>query len=216
MKLGAFTEFGEQDFKDSCGREAGLGDEERIVAQFDSERAQGERDLEEFFAEGDRAVLAHDAFGAGVKKRGDFVGVFDVTDGVGVFAEALVWGLASGAVEAQGQLEVALDVLNEALNFAFALGVVRLGGQAAPQHSLHEAVEERGGVGMCVVAGKDDEPALVVNDDAEVGGNGLAVASVCGEEASHGALAWQQVSRAPPRGGRGRSEARWGSCGRLR
>ena len=75
--------------------------EDRIVAQLDRERAKGERDLEEFFAEGDGAVLAHDAFGAGVKKRGDFVGVLDVADGVGVAAEAFVRGLAGGAVDAQ-------------------------------------------------------------------------------------------------------------------
>ena len=207
--------------------------EDRIVAQLDRERAKGERDLEEFFTEGDRAVLAHDAFGAGVKKRGDFVGVLDVADGVGVAAESFVRGLAGGAVdaqvvgggdpmgkggvefaqavsgiavEAQGQLEVALDGLNEPLDFAFAPGVVGLGvqeadaevgandfcvvvdegfalvgvefdRQAAPQHGLLEAVEESGGVGARVVASKDDEPTVVVNNEAEVGGDDFAVVS---------------------------------------
>ena len=110
------------------------------------------------------------------------------------------------AVEAQGQLEVALDGLNEALDFAFAPGVVGLGvqeadaevgandfgmvvdegfalvgvefdGQASSQHGLHEAVEERGGVSVCVVAGKDNESTVVVNNEAEVGGDDFAVGS---------------------------------------
>ena len=75
--------------------------EDRIVAQLDRERAKGERDLEEFFAEGDRAVLAHDAFGAGVKKRGDFIGVLDVAEGLDAAGEAFVRGLAGGAVDAK-------------------------------------------------------------------------------------------------------------------
>ena len=110
------------------------------------------------------------------------------------------------AVEAQGQLEVVLDGLNEPLDFAFAPSVVGLGvqeadaevgtndlgvvvdegfalvgvefdGQAAPQNGLLEGVEERGGVGVRVVAGKDNESAVVVNNEAEVGGDDLAVVS---------------------------------------
>jgi hypothetical protein len=75
--------------------------EDRIVAQLDRERAKEERDLEEFFTECDRAVLAHDAFGAGVKKRGDFVGVLDVAHGLDASAEAFVRCLAGGAVDAK-------------------------------------------------------------------------------------------------------------------
>jgi len=207
--------------------------EDGVVAQLDAQGPQGQRDLEEFFAEGHRAVLAHDPFGAGIKEWLDFVGLLDLADGVGVVGEALVRGLAGGAVDtqvigrgdparkggvefckavdgaalkAQGQLEVALDGLDEPFDFALApcmigLGVqepdtevgandfgvvideglamvgVELEGQSAAKHGLFEAVKEGGGVTLCVVGGKDDEPAVVVKDDAQPAGEHLAIGS---------------------------------------
>jgi hypothetical protein len=62
----------------------------------------------------------------------------------------------------------------------FALVGVEFDRQASSQHGLHEAVEECGGVGVCVVAGKDNESTVVVNNEAEVGGDDFAVGSTEG------------------------------------
>ena len=126
-------------------------EEHGVIAQLDLESAQRERHFEEVLVQSDRAVLAHNAFGAGVKKRGDFLGLFEVAERMGVTAEALLRALAGGAVDAQvveggdpmresgiellqtvhrvsfhaqGQLEVVLDGLNEPLDFAFTPSVI--------------------------------------------------------------------------------------------
>ena len=52
-------------------------------------------------AEGDGAVLAHDALGAGVKERVDFVGILDVAQRMGAAGEALVGTHARGTVGAE-------------------------------------------------------------------------------------------------------------------
>lgn len=54
----------------------------RVVAQFHLEGTQGEVHLQEFFAEGDGAVLSHDALDAGVKERIDFFGFLDGAQGM--------------------------------------------------------------------------------------------------------------------------------------
>ena len=74
---------------------------DRIVAQFDLERPQGEVHLEEFFAQGDGAVLSHSAFGAGVKEGIDLVGLVDGAQGMARAGEALVRTHARGTVGPQ-------------------------------------------------------------------------------------------------------------------
>lgn len=56
--------------------------QEGIVTQFDGQCPQSKVHFEEFFAEGDGAVFAHDAFGAGVKERVDFLRLLDLPQGM--------------------------------------------------------------------------------------------------------------------------------------
>jgi hypothetical protein len=65
-----------------------------VVAQFDFQGAQGEVDFVEGLAEGDGAVLAHDALGTGEEEGVDFVGVFDGArrmTGPGFVADRAAW-----------------------------------------------------------------------------------------------------------------------------
>jgi hypothetical protein len=81
------------------------------------------------------------------------------------------------AWQQEADAEVGTNDLGVVVDEGFALVGVEFEGQAAPQNGLLEGVEERGGVGVCVVAGKDNESAVVVNNEAEVGGDDFAVVS---------------------------------------
>ena len=105
--------------------------------------------------------------------------------------------------EAQGGFEVVLDGADETLDFAFAPGVVGLGvqkpdaevgaddagvvvdegfalvgvelvRQAAAKNALFEAVQEAGRVAATVIRGVGDQAAVVVEQDAELGGDYFA------------------------------------------
>ncbi len=118
-------------------------------------------------------------------------------------------GMDALAFEAQGGLEVALDGADEPLDLALAPGVIGFGvkqadaevgangagvvadkglalvgielvGQAAAQDGLLEAVEESDGVAGEIIGGVGDEAAVVVNNDAELGGDGFALGSAQG------------------------------------
>lgn len=110
------------------------------------------------------------------------------------------------ASHAQGQFEVALDGLNEAFDFAFRPGVIGLGvqeadaevgagdfgvvvdegfslvgveleGKTPAQDRLFEAVQKRGGVGFGIICPVGNESAVVVEQQAEMGGKDFAIGS---------------------------------------
>jgi len=88
------------------------------------------------------------------------------------FAPGMVWLRVQEA-----DAEVGANDFCVVVDEGFALVGVEFDRQAAPQHSLLEAVEESGGVGARVVAGKDNESTVVVNNEAEVGGDDFAIIS---------------------------------------
>ena len=62
----------------------------------------------------------------------------------------------------------------------FALVGVKLERQAATQDRLLEAVQERGGVAVGIVGAISDEAAVIIEDDAQLGGEHFVIGAAQG------------------------------------
>src|SRR6266511_1592355 len=173
---------------------------ERIVAQLDLETAQTQIHFVELIAQTHRAVLAHDPLDLHEEEPVQILVRIQQPQMMSAPGKATLRTHAGGGVLAHmiellqptaelliellqsldglsGQLQLAFKILlngsKESFNLSLAPGVVGLGGNAPAADGLLERLVKGLGIGPLVVSGKRNQPAMIVDDQTQLSGQGL-------------------------------------------